>query len=128
MALMDFTILETGVLLTLITLYMYIAVNTIHANRNKKTFIWTKTESTAIVIRYLFFASLVSFIVYAAIMLTAVIAITVLNSTLHILILFPITIPILSLILLILTGLSYAVLKLKHLYELIDEEVYGFTP
>ncbi|WEU40544.1 MAG: AAA family ATPase [Candidatus Odinarchaeum yellowstonii] len=126
MDVLDITILEIAVLIAILVPYMYIAARTIEFNKRKPIFVWSRSETIAVLIRYLFFSALLSFLTYSMIMIAIVLidALLPLNPASYI----PLTIPVLSLLLFFFTGIIYAAYKLKHIYEIIDEQVYDFTP
>jgi SpoVK/Ycf46/Vps4 family AAA+-type ATPase len=128
MSIFDFTLWETGFFIFILSLFAYIAFRTIQANKRKPIFIWTKGETLAVAVRYWFFGSILSFLIYGVIMLILAIVTMLLNYFILISFSLPLTIPILSIISMIISGISYLYLKIKHSYEMIDEEVYDFTP
>ncbi|MHA1410796.1 MAG: AAA family ATPase, partial [Candidatus Odinarchaeia archaeon] len=127
MSILSITPWEIVLFTVLFALYMYIAWETIKSHKRKPIFIWAKTETVAVIFRYWFFAAALSFLIYSLVMLILLItsfSLTLVGIALSI----PLNIPILSLILMVLAGIGYAAFKMKHVYELIDEEVYDFTP
>ncbi|MHA1836194.1 MAG: AAA family ATPase [Candidatus Odinarchaeia archaeon] len=128
MGLLEFTLIESGIFIFNLVVYMLIAYKMIKSNRLKPTFIWTRTESVAIVVRYIFFTSVLTFVTYSLLMLIFAILTLTISFGLHISLSLPITVPVLSLITIVLFGITYIIFKVKHIYELIDEEVFDFTP
>lgn len=126
MGLLDLTILEAGLFIIFLLLYMYIAARTVQSNRKKPVFVWTRVETLAVTVRYIFFTALTSLLVYGLLMI--LISVLELMLKLGLTSIIPVTVPVISIIVFFFSGIIFAAYKVKHIYELIDEEVYDFTP
>ncbi|MHA1238061.1 MAG: AAA family ATPase [Candidatus Odinarchaeia archaeon] len=114
-----------GVTIALFLTAFYLALQDMRVKRRRD---WTKIDSAALFIRYYFYGSLTALIItlctlfFLWILNILILPIFALN------VILPLNIPIFSLLMFLFSGIAYAVAKAKHLYELIDEELYGFKP
>ncbi|MEM2110162.1 MAG: AAA family ATPase, partial [Candidatus Odinarchaeota archaeon] len=126
MGVLDITILQAVVFIAVFIPYMYIAARTVEFNRKKPVFVWTRTETAAVLVRYLFFSAVVSFLIYSLLMILIILVEFLLPVSPTVII--PLTIPTLSIIIFFISGIFYAAYKLKHVYEMVDEQVSDFIP
>ncbi|MFX0088280.1 MAG: AAA family ATPase [Candidatus Hodarchaeota archaeon] len=107
-------------------MYLYVLTNRdLRASRKE---MWSTQDSVALSLRYLFFGSMFAFLISGLLMFSIWILNILFGGLVSAILGIPPIIPLVSLIAVITFGIVYGIAKSRHLYDLADEEVYGFKP
>ncbi|MFX1487235.1 MAG: AAA family ATPase [Promethearchaeota archaeon] len=128
MALIGTELWEILLFLASLAVFIYLYVLTERDLRASRKDLWSTQDSTALALRYLFFGSINAFLISGLLVFSIWILNILFEGLASAILGISLIVPLISLVASIAFGIAYGIAKSKHLYDLADEEVYGFKP